>query len=157
MNELERFWSKVQRRSEAECWAWLASCEVEGYGVFHLQGGRKTRAHRYALQLRLGRPIAPGAMACHECHNAWCVNPNHLYEGTHRTNSDDKVRASRQMRGSRSAASRLTELQVTQIVSSYRAGGVSQRRLGAMYGVSQSEISRMVNGRSWKHVTQETA
>jgi hypothetical protein len=56
------------------------------YGWF----GRNGLAHRYALALKLGRPILPGLMACHHCDNPSCVNPDHLYEGTASDNMQDK-------------------------------------------------------------------
>lgn len=148
----ERFWSRVDKRRPGECWPWTGALERSGHPSFRLGGGARLRAHRFALQLSLGRPLLPGAYACHRCNHPWCVNPEHLYEGTAQTNSDDKVAAGRQMRGSRHHLTRLTEEAVAEIVRRYAAGGISQRVLGLEYGVSQSEISRMVNGRSWKHV-----
>lgn len=154
-DEKDRFWSKVAVTSEGSCWLWTASVEPFGYPVFYLSGGRKMRGHRYSLQLKLGRPIAAGMIACHTCHVPSCVNPQHLYEGTHASNSDDKVRAERQMRGSGSTHSHLTDGDVICIIQRYAAGGVSQRALAREFSVSQSEISRMITGRSWKHIGRQ--
>ena len=57
---------------------------VKGYGKFHMK-----HAHVAALELKLGRPLQKGCIACHTCDNVGCVNFDHLYEGTHKTNKQD--------------------------------------------------------------------
>lgn len=154
VTELARFWSKVDRRGDEECWPWLGTCEKDtGYPVFHLTGGKKERGHRYSLRLKLGRPLLPERMACHLCHNRPCVNPSHLYEGTDKTNSDDKLAAGRHAFGNRHAFTHLTDADVGEIVARFRAGGVMQKELAAEYQVSASQVSCMVNGKAWQHVT----
>jgi HNH endonuclease len=48
------------------------------------------RLHRLVLERKLGRPIRPGFHALHHCDNKRCVNPDHLYEGTHKDNMRDR-------------------------------------------------------------------
>lgn len=58
---------------------------------------RGDRAHRVALEIRLGRKLLPGLVACHTCDVDNCVNPDHLWEGTQEDNLKDmrdKSRAS---------------------------------------------------------------
>ena len=74
-----RFWSKVERGSDAECWLWRGTL-VEGYGQFRV-GGKRVGAHRYAYELLVGE-IPPGLQLDHVrawgCVNRNCVNPAHL-------------------------------------------------------------------------------
>jgi hypothetical protein len=49
---------------------------------------------------------------------------------------------------------KLTDAQVLAIVHRYRAGGISQKQLGADFGVSQVNISAIVNGRSYVWLTR---
>src|SRR5882762_7058372 len=35
-------------------------------------------------------PIPFGKMILHTCDNAWCINPDHLYVGTHGDNMKDR-------------------------------------------------------------------
>lgn len=50
MNDDEaRFWSKVDRRGDRECWPWTDSTDGSGYGIFSA-GGRTHRAHRWAYE-----------------------------------------------------------------------------------------------------------
>jgi hypothetical protein len=75
-----RFWNKVDRRNDGDCWPWTASLfKATGYGQFR-EGGRGSRvrtAHRIAYELVVG-PIPEGLHLDHLCRNRACVNPAHL-------------------------------------------------------------------------------
>jgi hypothetical protein len=79
-----RFWAKVAKGSEMECWPWTAAKNPEGYGNFKL-GGVVVRAHRVAYELAAGA-IPAGLEIDHLCRNPSCVNPNHLEAVTHDVN-----------------------------------------------------------------------
>lgn len=81
-----RFWEKVDRRGDGECWRWLASLNDGGYGQISING-RPHRAHRVAYELVRG-PIPDGLVIDHECRNRWCVNPWHLEPVTNEVNID---------------------------------------------------------------------
>jgi hypothetical protein len=77
MTLAERFWEKVERHGEYECWPWLG-VTVKGYGIFWVDSRRRAaRAHRVAYELVLG-PIPAGMTLDHLCENKPCVNPAHL-------------------------------------------------------------------------------
>jgi hypothetical protein len=80
----ERFWPKVDKRGEHECWLWKASGNALGYGQFNI-GGKMRRAHRVAYELTVG-PIAQGMVIDHLCGVRGCVNPGHLRLVTQREN-----------------------------------------------------------------------
>ena len=80
-----RFWSKVERRGPAECWAWRASHSSKGYGQFYVDS-KPVGAHRVAYELMRG-PIPDGLELDHLCRNPGCVNPDHLEPVTRRMNS----------------------------------------------------------------------
>jgi hypothetical protein len=50
------------------------------------------KVSRLALELKLGRPIREGYFACHHCDNKRCVRPDHLYEGTPKDNTRDRIK-----------------------------------------------------------------
>ena len=84
--DLQSFESKID--VSGDCYLWTGCRNSEGYGMF-----RGKRAHRIALERKLGRPIHVGHLACHTCiRHRHCVNPAHLYEGTPKSNMEDRTR-----------------------------------------------------------------
>ena len=80
-----RFWGKVDRRGENECWPWTAKAKTAGYGV--LQRGRRGEglilSHRAAWLLTYGElPDDQVVRHKNECHNRLCCNPAHLEIGS---------------------------------------------------------------------------
>lgn len=145
----ERFWAKVDVRGLGECWEWRAGRFHDGYG--YIRGDRhgpSLRAHRVSWELHYGR-VPNGLFVCHHCDNPPCVNPRHLFLGTPLENTRDAAVKGLLPTGEKNAAARLTERQAVEIRSLHRAGA-NQYQLAELFGVSQSTISRTVNGRHWR-------
>jgi len=87
----ERFWPKVNRAADDECWVWEAAIHTSGYGAIGEGGkhGRMLMAHRVAYELLVG-PIPVGLELDHLCRNRRCVNPSHLEPVT---SSENKLRS----------------------------------------------------------------
>jgi hypothetical protein len=103
----ERFWANVQKGDG--CWEWQASCLRSGYGQFRVNG-RNRPTHQVAWELSNG-PIpkdpARRRSVCvlHKCDNRRCVNPEHLFLGSHADNVRDCVSKGRHFTPFRKAAS----------------------------------------------------
>lgn len=81
---IDDFWQQVEKTHEWGCWIWRGKTSRQGYGLW------KSRhlAHREAWQRERG-PIGNGLLALHICDQMPCVNPKHLYLGTHVENGID--------------------------------------------------------------------
>ncbi len=85
---IRRFW-KYAHKADG-CWLWTGTLRPDGYGVLGL-GGRKDgliRAHRLSWIIR-GLDLPDNMIVCHKCDTPPCVNPEHLFIGTHLDNHTD--------------------------------------------------------------------
>ncbi len=128
------------------CWGWIGPLHNAGYGRL-AHDKMELLAHRIAYELFVG-PIPDGMHVLHHCDNPPCMNPAHLFLGTHADNMRDMVVKGRSQRGERNGQSKLTEGQVLEI-RKVHAGGDSQKELAQRYGVDRSMVNRIVNGKNW--------
>lgn len=152
-DEIVKFWTFVDKREPDECWLWQGSKVDGGYGRCAWQG-KIHHSSRVSYIIHFG-DIPDGMLVCHNCpggDNPACVNPAHLWLGTHQANMDDKVAKGRQRRGEDQGNAKLTENQVTEIRQRHAAGNITQRALATQYGVSQKTIMNVVKRVAWSHV-----
>lgn len=144
------FWKYVDKRSTG-CWIWIGKASGPRYGAFNLRG-KVHRAHRFSWELKNG-PITDGLHVLHKCDVGYCVNPGHLFLGTHQDNMDDRTKKGRTNPpvGSRNAWAKFTENEVRSIRRRYK-NGETQVNLAAEYGVCQATISKICLKVSWKHI-----
>lgn len=147
---IERFWRYAHPEPNSGCWLWGAALNDLGYGIFHAEGERT--AHRASWRLHRGE-IPDALHVLHRCDNRACVNPAHLFLGTHADNVRDmwsKGRGPRRQ-GEAVASSKLAEDDVVAIRSMYRSGA-RQVDIATAFGVAQTTISSIVRRQRWRHV-----
>jgi hypothetical protein len=147
---IKRFWSKVNKLND--CWEWTGSLNEWGYGRFYF-AAKEWRAHRFSWLLHFG-PIPIDQLVLHTCDNPKCINPNHLFLGSHIDNMRDKIRKKRykSQTGDKNFAAKLSEQDVLNIRYQYISSKISQYKLAEHYGVTRSTISAILTRRSWQHI-----
>lgn len=148
----QRFWSKVDRKGDEECWPWTGTRLPNGYGRFRISNPRSTPlAHRVAYRIAHGRfPVE--LQVHHHCDDPGCVNPRHLWLGDQRANVWDARRKGR--RGDVGASNNRAVLSRSEVVEIRKiaAAGVSQSRIAEIYGVSQQNVSAIVRRETWAEI-----
>lgn len=156
----DRFHRKYRPCVASGCWLWLDALDSYGYGRM-LVGDKLMKAHRVSYMINVG-PIADGLCVCHRCDVPACVNPDHLFLGTHAENMADMVAKGRPRKarvweprlGSEHSRAKLTESIVANLRMRLAAGEkFHQGREAERLGVAQTVLSRALIGATWKHVT----
>jgi hypothetical protein len=129
-----------------ECWIWLRSTDGSGYGRFFFEG-RRMQAHR--VSFGIAKHLNEELQVLHNCDVPRCVNPEHLYQGTHADNMrDTAIRHRRDNRGVKNPRAKLTEQQVLYI----RSSGKSLRTLAEELGIGTSTVWSAKTGPNWAHL-----
>lgn len=124
------------------CYLWTGWLHRNGYASLRLSyKGKNQMAHRLTWEVCNG-PVPDGMEVCHRCDMPSCVNPDHLFLGTHRDNMVDCARKERN-------APKLTADAVRMIRQSDKTHASLARDLG----VSGTMIAHIRKGRAWTHVT----
>lgn len=156
IDTLTRFWSKVNKEGSipehmphlGKCWEWTKGCFVSGgYGIFNVNK-ETLRAHCFSWELVNGA-IPNGLWVLHKCDNPKCVNPEHLFLGTPKQNSQDMVNKNRHPRGERGGQHKITNAQAEFIREQYAKGGITQKKLGQQFGIDQAQISRIIHHKAF--------
>ena len=148
---------KKQAPNSGGCIEWIGSRSSDGYGRFWASG-RVRGAHRVAYAVAFGTYPEAGHVL-HRCDNPACVNPSHLFIGTHSDNMRDMYEkgrkptppqfirsAKRNKCGDKNPHAVLAWIDVRQI----RASGEENTVLAERFGVTTQNIRLIRANKTWK-------
>lgn len=160
MGKPERIWilrfeQKFSMGLPCECWEWNGYVVDGGYPYFFLGKG-KVKSSRVSYELYRGEipehNSFHGMCILHKCDNRKCINPEHLFLGTHQDNMDDMVMKGRHVKGGlcgeKHHSAKLTRFKAARI-REFVLCGVSVRDLANLYGVCCDTIRNVVKGKTW--------
>lgn len=145
MSSVERFHESYIPEPNSGCWLWIGALGGD-YGNIKVNGA-KTGSHVYSWKLNKG-DIPKGIFVCHKCDTPLCVNPNHLFLGTHKENMKDMRLKARSAKGSRASRSKLNENEVTAIRNDPSSWDVIAKK----YGVTRENIRAVKIRLTWTHI-----
>jgi hypothetical protein len=133
--------------TECGCMIWMGPMSKRtGYGQMAIKR-RPLMPHRVAWEVANG-PIPEGMFVLHRCDIRTCINPEHLFLGTHKENMRDMAIKKRAAFGIDNGSAKLSPKEVSEI----RGSLLANSRLAELYGVSTGTISNIKRMKNWRHV-----
>lgn len=155
-SDKDRFLKKVIIPDDhALCWEWIAWKNKKGYGAIGFRDLGNIPAHRFSYLLHKG-DFDQTKIVCHTCDNTSCVNPSHLFVGTHSDNMKDKIKKGRAKNppphlGINHHKSKVNPKTVKEIRALFEKG-VSQTELASIYSLHTSSMHNICRKKTWKDV-----
>ena len=143
LNRLKQKYEKQVIRNEAGCWEWKGATQ-RGYGTITHSKGKTERAHRFSWLIHHGE-FDKSLHVLHKCDNRLCTRPDHLFLGTAKDNSNDKVFKKRQH----------SKLQPEQVIEIRKliAKKTPYLEIASKFNVNTRTISAINKRHIWKHVS----
>ena len=106
-------------------------------------------------------------LVCHHCDNPSCVNPEHLFLGTHKDNLQDMVKKGRSLTGDRNPSrkypeklvrgeihhqAKLTNNDILEIRNMYKTGNYSHREISKIFNISKTNTGDIIRKKIWVHI-----
>jgi hypothetical protein len=147
---IKRFYEKI-RVDENGCWLWIG-CTNEKYGCLRFKN-TNIYAHRFCFEYIRKEKIGD-KFVCHTCDRPLCVNPDHLFLGTHNDNMTDATSKRRHAYGEKHYQKKIREDDIKEICKLVKCG-LSQTEISKIFDIEQTNISAIVLEKNWKYSDRE--
>ena len=130
-----------------ECHLWASYLTKDGYAQITYNNS-KIRVSKFILEKKLGRPLLENYETCHTCNNRNCINPQHLYEGTHKQNALDMKKAG-SCKGVKNGHSKISVETAIKIKQELVIGN-KPFLISKKFNVPPTLVANIKKGSSWK-------
>lgn len=141
------------------CWDWNGPIDNYGYAKMTIRTGVGfNTAHRTSWIIHKGS-IPKGKSICHSCDNRKCSNPDHLWLGTPKENTQDMILKGRYKEnlrnqlGTKNPSSKVSEKIVCEIKKMHK-NGIKGAEIARFFKVSANLVYDILLGKTWKHVKE---
>lgn len=143
----DRLWRRVDKSGQH--WLWTGRVSSTGYGEIGRgrRGEGNVSTHVAAWEVTYG-PVPPGMFVCHRCDIRLCCNPDCLFLGTPKDNSQDMIRKGRGVsyRGTAHVMHKITDDEVREIRRRV-AASESKVSIARDYGITHQFVDQL-----WRRV-----
>lgn len=146
----ERFKTKTYIDANL-CWRWIASKTPLGYGIYSIKH-KPIRCNRFIWEFFFGE-IPNKIHVLHKCDVRDCVNPFHLFLGTHSDNMIDMYKKNRHtghLSKKHKRNQKFSSEVIQKIKEKWASGKYTQKQLCDEFGIkSQGNLSLIIAGKRY--------
>ena len=144
---------EIMSRFESKIWIHPNGCwktnTTQRYASFFING-KTELAHRVSFYIYIGN-IEYKKHVLHRCRNK-CLNPSHLYIGTHKDNMKDRIEDGTSNIGFKHGKAIFNEKKVIEIRKNFKNIKGELSRLSKKYNCSRHTIRDIIFRRTWGHI-----
>lgn len=146
-NETKRRLLTKIKVDDSDCWIWFGG-DNGRYPIIRYKR-KNFFAHRLSFELFKNQKIGD-KFVCHTCDKSLCINPDHLFLGSHKDNMKDASSKKRMAFGEKHYQCKLKNENIKEIQILAKCG-LSQSQVCEIFGISQTDVSAILRKKNWKY------